>query len=233
MNEVQQSAATRECQATTDLREFAGAHKLGDDGNASKAAYSRQKLRLAKRQQSRGRRTGRDGSQWENQWIAHTYPLRDSWAKGRMLSAISDPGAQFCPNRSYAVDMLEPVLKSPLDLRWASVLEGAEMAVLYGDPVQPGEPFVVRFRTDRQIDIPLHWHRTDEHITVLNGPLSLRDVDTKSTQLEEGSYLVIPAGVHHATRYGLGTVIQVRGIGPQETIYVDPAADPGKHSVAS
>ena len=128
--------------------------------------------------------------------------------------------------------MLEPVLRSPLELRWESVLEGAEMAVLSGDPAQPGAPFVVRFRTDRQIDIPLHWHRTDEHITVLHGPFSLRDAD-KSTPLEEGSYLVIPAGVHHATRYGLGTVIQVSGIGPQETIYVDPAADPGKHSVAS
>jgi hypothetical protein len=58
-------------------------------------------------------------------------------------------------------------------------------------------------------------------------------VDAKSTQLEEESYLVIPAGVHHASRYGPGTVIQVSGIGPQESIYVDLSAHPGPDSVAT
>jgi hypothetical protein len=133
----------------------------------------------------------------------------------------------------YAVDMSGPVVRSPLDLRWESLLEGAEMSILYGDPSKPGAPFVVRFRTDRHIEIPLHWHRADEHITVLHRPFSLRYGDSKPTQLEEESYVLIPAGVHHSSRYGPGTVIQVSGIGPQESIYVDLAAHSGGASVGT
>jgi quercetin dioxygenase-like cupin family protein len=129
--------------------------------------------------------------------------------------------------------MSGPVVRSPLDLRWESVFEGAEMAALYGDPTEPGALFIVRFRTDRLIEVPLHWHRTDEHITVLHRPFSVRFADEKYTQLEEESYVLIPAGVQHASRYGPGTVIQVSGVGPLESIYVDPASHPGGYSVAT
>ena len=88
-------------------------------------------------------------------------------------------------------------------LAWQPVANGAERAVLYGDPTHAGN-FVIRFRTSREIVVPLHWHRHDEHITVLSGPFSLS-----------------VNGAHHSTWYGPGTVIQVSGIGPFESIYVD------------
>jgi len=104
-------------------------------------------------------------------------------------------------------------------LAWQPLAEGAERAVLYGDPTHAG-PFVLRFRTSREIAIPLHWHRHDEHITVLSGPFSLA-VNGERDELETGSYVVIPAGAHHSTWYGAGTLIQVNGTGPFESIYVD------------
>jgi len=103
-------------------------------------------------------------------------------------------------------------------LAWHAVADGAERAVLYGDPTHTGS-FVLRFRTGREIIVPLHWHRHDEHITVLSGPFSL-SVNGARSELAQGSYVVIPAGAHHSTWYGAGTLIQVNGIGPFESIYV-------------
>ena len=104
-------------------------------------------------------------------------------------------------------------------LAWQPVADGAERAVLHGDPTHAGS-FVFRLRTGRDLVVPLHWHRHDEHITVLSGPFSL-SVNGERSELAQGSYIVIPAGAHHSTSYGAGTLIQVNGIGPFESIYVD------------
>jgi hypothetical protein len=116
-------------------------------------------------------------------------------------------------------------LHFPGDLHWQSVIDGADMTVLHGDPAGPGW-YVIRFRTDREIHVPLHWHREDEHVTVLAGPFSLNFGESPQP-LEPGTYVVIPAGVRHEAWYGPGTVVQVSGIGPFESIYVDPATDLG------
>ena len=81
-------------------------------------------------------------------------------------------------------------------LAWQPLADGAERAVLYGDPTHAGN-FVIRFRTSREVSIPLHWHRHDEHITVLSGPFSL-SVNGARSELEQGSYVVIPAGASYA-----------------------------------
>jgi len=44
--------------------------------------------------------------------------------------------------------------------------KGAMIAVLYGDPSQPGM-FIVRFRLPADYKIMPHWHPTDENVTVL------------------------------------------------------------------
>ena len=100
-------------------------------------------------------------------------------------------------------------------------MDGAEIAILQGDPAQAGE-YVIRFRTVRDIFVPLHWHRYDEHITVVNGPFSM-SCDGARQEFAPGSHVVIPANVRHCAWYGEGTVVQVSGLGPFESIYVDPA----------
>ncbi len=104
-------------------------------------------------------------------------------------------------------------------LPWRPVMPGAEMAILRGDPAQSGE-YVIRFRTDREIFVPLHWHRHDEHITVVSGPFSL-SISDKRSELVPGSHVVIAATVRHCAWYGAGTVVEVSGMGPFESIYVD------------
>ena len=64
----------------------------------------------------------------------------------------------------------------------------------------------------------------DEHITVLAGPFN-GAFGESPWPFEPGAYVVIPAGVRHQAWYGPGTIIQVSGIGPFESIYVDPATD--------
>jgi quercetin dioxygenase-like cupin family protein len=104
-------------------------------------------------------------------------------------------------------------------LVWQPVMHGAEMAALHGDPAQPGE-YVIRFRTDREIFVPLHWHPHDESVRVINGPFGL-SMDSERSELGAGSTVVIPAKVHHSTWYGAGTQVEVSGMGPFESIYVD------------
>jgi hypothetical protein len=113
----------------------------------------------------------------------------------------------------------------PGDLVWQPMIEGADMAILHGDPTECGEPYVIRFRTNREIYVPLHWHREDEHVTLLAGPFSL-DFGSSQQPIAPGAYVVIPAGVRHRAWYGAGTVIQVSGIGPFESIYVEPQTGP-------
>ena len=104
-------------------------------------------------------------------------------------------------------------------LPWQPVMDGAEMAVLLGNPTQAGR-YVIRFRTNREIFVPLHWHRHDERITVVSGPFSFSK-DNQRSEVAPGSSVVIPATVRHSAWYGAGTVVEVSGMGPFETIYAD------------
>ena len=99
------------------------------------------------------------------------------------------------------------------------------MAVLHGDPAEACE-YVIRFRTHREIFVPLHWHRHDEHVTVVAGPFGMSFGEVRQ-ELAVGTYAVIPAGIRHSAWYAAGTVVQVSGMGPFESIYVDPASDLG------
>src|SRR5437879_2811806 len=101
---------------------------------------------------------------------------------------------------------------SPNKMIWQPVLDGAEMAILHGDPTAAGF-YVVRFRTHREIHVPLHWHRTDEHFTVMSGPFQMLAGEDGYRPLEPGTYGVIPAEVRHASVFSQGTVVQVSGIG--------------------
>ena len=115
----------------------------------------------------------------------------------------------------------------PEALEWKPILPEAELAVLSGDPECVGAPFVIRFRTSNEIQVPPHGHPEDEHVTVLQGPFGLGlgekyDATALGT-LPAGSYTLVPKGVRHFASYGAGTIVQVNGIGPFQSIYVDAA----------
>jgi hypothetical protein len=114
----------------------------------------------------------------------------------------------------------------PESITWSPIDDAAEMAVLSGDP-EANATFTIRYRTFREIIVPPHWHPCDEHITVLDGPFSIgfgESLDPGSlVSLAEGAYVEIPARTAHFTVYGAGTIVQVSGMGPFKTIYVDAA----------
>lgn len=106
---------------------------------------------------------------------------------------------------------------------------GVKMAVLSGDPGQPG-PFTIRAHMPAGYTVPAHWHPTDEHVTVISGTIAMGlgdKLDEKALHdLKPGGFAHMPANVRHFARAKTETVIQVHGMGPFALTYVNPADDP-------
>ena len=106
---------------------------------------------------------------------------------------------------------------------------GAEIAVLEGDPAKEG-PFTLRLKLPNDYHVPAHFHPVIEHVTVISGEfhVGMGDVmdHAQGTELTEGGFAVMQAGVHHYAWTTDETVIQLHSIGPWGLTYVNPADDP-------
>jgi quercetin dioxygenase-like cupin family protein len=126
--------------------------------------------------------------------------------------------------RRSSMETMEAIIRAG-ETAWVRVEKGVELAVLSGDPEQPGGSFVIRYRTSREITVPAHCHPQEEHVTVLDGVLEIgfgEVLDPAAlVPCEAGAYVHIPAGCRHFTRYVRGTVVQVHGTGPFQTTYID------------
>jgi mannose-6-phosphate isomerase-like protein (cupin superfamily) len=104
--------------------------------------------------------------------------------------------------------------------------KGAEIVLLRGD-LSKAEPYTLRFKFPDNFVVPAHWHTTDEEVTVLSGTLNvgMGDVVDKaqSTALTAGGFQVVPAMAHHYVWSTGETVIQLDGMGPRTTTFVNPA----------
>lgn len=113
----------------------------------------------------------------------------------------------------------------------ASLPKGAQMAILEGDPIQPG-PFTIRFRFPNGFRVGPHLHTQTEHATVLAGVLHLgmgERFDSAATQpLAAGSFGFWPAGTPHYAWAEGETILQLHGQGPWTISYLNPADDPRK-----
>jgi quercetin dioxygenase-like cupin family protein len=122
---------------------------------------------------------------------------------------------------------------TPAALQWGpgppALPKGAEMAVLSGNPGQPG-PYVLRAKLPAGYVIKPHWHPTDENLTVLSGELKagMGDaIDEASMDtMTAGSFARMPATMRHSVVVKTDTVLQVHGTGPFVITYVNPADDP-------
>ena len=119
------------------------------------------------------------------------------------------------------------------DLTWspaaAPLPPGAEIAVLAGDPGQPG-PFTYRLKMPAGFRIPPHVHPAAERVMVVRGRLGIgsgEDFDESRLEwLTRGDFFAIGEGVAH---YGLcraGCIIEIDAVGPWGLTYVDPADAP-------
>jgi hypothetical protein len=140
---------------------------------------------------------------------------------------------------AMAPDMASHVMLDASTLQWGdpppALERGAQVAVLSGDPGKAGW-FALRLKFPAGYKVALHWHPSDEHVTVLEGDFSLRMGDAATAHqhsFEPGGYVVLPARMHHAASTHGGAVVQVEGMGPFVLNYVDPKDDPRSRTPAS
>ncbi len=112
-----------------------------------------------------------------------------------------------------------------------SLPRGARIAVLEGDPAQPG-PFTFRLKIPAGYRIPPHFHPVIEHVTVISGAFSIgqgeRWEDSKLVRLNAGDFIHMPPGSRHFALANSETEVQLHSTGPWGITYVNPQDDPRK-----
>ena len=76
----------------------------------------------------------------------------------------------------------------------AALPPGAQVAILRGDPAQPGL-FTMRLKFPANYQIAAHWHPADEHATVLSGTLHIgvgEKFDAAKTDAVSAGILSLP-----------------------------------------
>jgi len=124
---------------------------------------------------------------------------------------------------------------APDTLKWGdappSLPGGAKVAVVSGDPTQPG-PFVIRAQMPAGYRIAPHWHPGVENVTVLAGTVAIgmgeKWDDAALKNLAVGGYASLPAEMRHFFTTRSAATIQVHGAGPFAVNYVNAADDPSK-----
>lgn len=102
-----------------------------------------------------------------------------------------------------------------------------ESRILKGDPSKLGL-YTILLKIPPRTRIPAHRHPDERVGTVVEGTLYYgygeRFSEDALKELPSGSFYTEPAGVAHFSRTGdEGAVIQITGVGPTGTDYVDPA----------
>ena len=112
----------------------------------------------------------------------------------------------------------------------SSGVAGIQTTVLQGDPTKPGL-YTIRIRVPANTVIAAHTHRDNRTATVTSGTWFFgygsvtNEAATKA--LPPGSFYSEPAGVpHFAITKANPVVVYITGIGPTDTVYVDPKNDP-------
>ena len=113
-----------------------------------------------------------------------------------------------------------------------SAVAGIETVILKGNPGKPGL-YTMLLRLGPNTRIEAHAHPDDRVGTVISGTWYFgygRVFDeTKLKALPPGSFYTEPPNADHfAMTRSEGVVIQVTGVGPSATTYVDPANDPAR-----
>jgi quercetin dioxygenase-like cupin family protein len=123
-----------------------------------------------------------------------------------------------------AVAATGPVLLTPGNLHWIAgtgVNKGTTMAVMVGNPEKSGTAIIRVEMPDGYINQP-HYHSHPEYITVIKGTLLFGTGDTinkaNATTLPAGSFIMVPAGVHHWSVVKGDTIEQIGGEGPLTNI---------------
>jgi len=139
-----------------------------------------------------------------------------------VVGAFSIAGA----GAAVAATATAPVLLTPSAMHWIAGTGPAKRTsgvTFVGDPNKSGTAIVRVKMPDGYVNQP-HYHSHPEYITVMAGTLlfGVGDVVNKSkgTTLPTGSFIMVPAGVHHWSIAMGETVEQIGGEGPLNNIPV-------------
>jgi quercetin dioxygenase-like cupin family protein len=121
----------------------------------------------------------------------------------------------------------------PEDIEWkpfAAFPAGVRLAVLVGEPSQPG-PYVIRVKAPSGTKLMPHKHPEDRIYTVMSGVFYIglgEQFDGDAVKAyPPGSVIVLPGDTWHFHFAKSGEyVTQVTAIGPLGLEYLDPANDP-------
>jgi len=123
-------------------------------------------------------------------------------------------------------------LVTPDAVEWKSRWPGQEIAVLSGDPAKEGVSFVIRLKLRDGTRVQPHWHPIDEHLTVMTGTLHVGMGEkfdrAAAAALPAGSYSLMPKEMRHFVWAEGETIIQLHGVGPFKTFWVNPDDDSNK-----
>ncbi|MDP9018843.1 MAG: cupin domain-containing protein [Candidatus Eremiobacteraeota bacterium] len=119
-----------------------------------------------------------------------------------------------------------PTIVSPAQVHWmpgTGTLAGMQMAVLFGSPAKSG-PFTIRIKVPDGLKMASHFHAGTERVTVISGTFLAGVGDTmdatKMMTFGPGTFIVMPANVHHYASVKGETVVQVEGMGPMSMVMV-------------
>jgi len=112
----------------------------------------------------------------------------------------------------------------------SSFLAGVSTKVLFGDPSKPGF-YTIILSVPANTTIPAHSHRDDRMATVVSGTWQFGYGDhfdaNALKRLPPGSVYSEPGAANHFARTGNEPVlVQISGVGPTDTRYVNPADAP-------
>lgn len=111
-------------------------------------------------------------------------------------------------------------------LPWGEPSDGVRFLPLYGtDYSAAGRPFAFRLHVQPGFELGPHTHPVTEHITILSGTLFVglgEAMDREAaTPYGPGSYLAIGADVPAFMWSEEATIVQVHGVGPFATQFVE------------
>jgi hypothetical protein len=118
----------------------------------------------------------------------------------------------------------------PEAIHWTDVPNGhgAQLAVLFGNPDQPGR-YVIRARFPPHVMDRPHWHSKQRYVTVLQGTWYTGTGPTfdvaKAIPLPPGGFMIHPANAAHwdGSATSETVIVEITGEGPASTTLVDPA----------
>lgn len=160
-------------------------------------------------------------------------PFRSPLALGGLLAlgltAILAPATAQAPP---APDGHGNIFHDGSALAWGEPDNGVRFLPLYGSYDQEGESFAFRLHVQPGFELGPHTHPGVEHLTILSGSLFVGIGDTmdraSATAYGPGSYLAIGAGVAAYMWAAEETVVQVHGVGPFSTDFVEPPSNPSR-----